>query len=166
MKIVGVSPNKYEPTVTDNKILGFFKEYRWMSNFHMCKVYVDSITYPSTEHAYQALKTLDHEQRVAISKLATAAEAKRAGQRVTKREDWEIYKPVAMMQVCMAKFIQNPDLGHMLQRTNGYYLEETNDWGDTYWGVVPGRGGMNMLGKVLMAVREQLISNGVYPIQK
>lgn len=146
----------------DHKILGFFGQYRWLSNFHPCNVYTGSINYPSSEHAYQALKSPVWAEREIIAKLASAADAKKAGKRLTKREDWDIFKPVAMMQVLMAKFTQNKDLGLMLQQTNGYFLEETNNWGDVYWGVVPGQGGMNMLGKCLMATREYLISNTVH----
>lgn len=42
-----------------------------------------------------------------------------------------------------------------LLATGTRYLEETNTWGDTYWGVCEGKG-LNMLGKTLMQVRDEL----------
>jgi len=50
------------------------------------------------------------------------------------------------------------DLGMLLLATEDAVLEEGNWWGDTYWGVCPsGSGnGENMLGRLLMQVREEL----------
>ena len=45
-----------------------------------------------------------------------------------------------------------------LVETGTEELVEGNDWGDTYWGVCKGTG-KNMLGKILMEVREELKKN-------
>ena len=60
-----------------------------------------------------------------------------------------------MLRVLRAKFAQNPELAMQLLATGTRYLEETNTWGDTYWGVCEGKG-LNMLGKTLMQVRDEL----------
>ena len=44
------------PTVTEDSIRGFFGDYRWLSNFHLSYLTVDGLTFPSAEHAYQAMK--------------------------------------------------------------------------------------------------------------
>jgi len=36
-------------------------------------------------------------------------------------------------------------------------LVEGNNWGDTFWGVTPQAGGINMLGRCLVLVRSELI---------
>jgi predicted NAD-dependent protein-ADP-ribosyltransferase YbiA (DUF1768 family) len=59
-------------------------------------VIYENITYPTAEHAYQASKTLDVEQRRKIAALATPAEAKAAGRALKLRDDWETAKFVVM----------------------------------------------------------------------
>lgn len=146
----------HHPTVTDDAIKGFFDEFRFLSNFESAHYVLGEIGWRTSEHGYQADKTLIHEEKMLIANLSSPVEAKRAGQKVTKRGDWDIYKPLSMYHHVLAKFAQNREMAEKLLLTEKRYLEETNDWGDTYWGVVPERGGMNMLGKTLMLVRTQL----------
>ena len=47
--------------------------------------------------------------------------------------------------------------GYRLIDTAGLYLEETNDWGDQFWGV--DGTGLNMLGHTLMFVRDFVLPN-------
>lgn len=143
------------PTITDDSILGFYDDYRFLSNFHYCPVKVDSIVYPTSEHAYMALKTLDHKTREFIAKLRTPSEAKQFGKTLTLRSYWDDYRPVAMYRVLRAKFYLNSDLAKKLFDTGDKYLEETNNWNDVYWGVCKGVG-QNMLGKMLMCVRDEM----------
>jgi predicted NAD-dependent protein-ADP-ribosyltransferase YbiA (DUF1768 family) len=57
------------------------------------------------------------------------------------------------MAVCVfSKFLINKDLRQKLVETGDKYLEETNNWGDAYWGVYEDVGN-NKLGKILMATR-------------
>ena len=63
--------------------------YRFLSNFYPCLVVWRKRTYPSAEHAYQAMKTRDPEARRRIASLATPGEAKKAGRRLVLRADWE-----------------------------------------------------------------------------
>ncbi len=45
----------------------FKGEFRFLSNFFPSRIYHDGIEYPTVEHAFQAAKTLDFEQRWGIS---------------------------------------------------------------------------------------------------
>jgi len=63
-----------------------------------------------------------------------------------------------MRDVVWAKFSQNPDLAARLVATGEKFLEETNWWNDTYWGVYQGKG-KNMLGQILMETRARLLAN-------
>ncbi len=132
----------------------FQGDYRWLSNFHMCSVKWAGKVYPSAEHAYQASKTMDWDERNTIARMNTPGQAKRAGRALTMRPDWDNIKRGAMRDIVEAKFRQNPDLAERLLYTGEATLEEGNRWGDTYWGVDLRTGkGENHLGRILMTVR-------------
>lgn len=140
------------PTVTEAAILGFFDEYRYLSNFHLCPVMFDGIEYPSSEHAYMACKTVHLEERLHIATLAKPWEAKRYGRSmVISTPDWDTYRLTAMLRVLTEKF-KDPQLRARLLSTGNLYLEETNDWDDRFWGV--DGTGLNHLGKLLMMLRD------------
>lgn len=142
------------PTVTDTQILGFFGNYRFLSNFHLEAVVVGGRAYPSAEHAYMAQKSLDPEVQIQFQETSlTPEKARKLGQSIAIRPDWELYKLPAMLHVLMAKF-EVPYLRHLLLATGERYLEETNNWGDRFWGVCDGHG-QNQLGHLLMLVRRR-----------
>lgn len=136
------------------QINDFRGEYRWLSNFHLVEVELDGVRYPSTEHAYQAAKTLDLAQREAIRVLPTCGMAKRAGQRVVLRADWERVKRDVMLNLQRQKY-RSPELRKLLLGTGDAELVEGNTWGDTYWGVCRGVG-ENWLGRLIMQVRGEI----------
>ena len=68
------------------------------------------------------------------------------------RNDWDDAKLPIMIELVIQKF-SNLSLFQLLKETEGKFLIEGNDWGDTYWGVVNGRG-RNVLGRLLMRIRE------------
>ena len=59
-----------------------------------------------------------------------------------------------MVAIVFDKFLRNKDLRQKLLDTSERYLEELNNWGDTFWGVDINKGGQNNLGKILMKTRE------------
>lgn len=141
------------------KIDRFSGQYGWLSNFSTCRVVMpDGIEYPSVEHAYQAYKSKDPEQKKKIAKLRTAALAKREGRRLKVRDDWESIKLKVMFTALNRKFsADNPQFVENLLGTGNAELVEGNTWGDTYWGVCRGQG-ENNLGKLLMKIRDGLQS--------
>lgn len=137
----------------ENKILGFFGEYRWLSNYHLIDIKHEGITYPSTEHAYQASKTKDKKIRKRFLNL-TCAESQKMGQQIDKINNWDDIKLQVMLSVLIEKF-RDKELRKKLLNTGNKHLEETNHWGDKYWGVCNGEG-ENNLGKLLMVIRAGL----------
>lgn len=129
--------------------------FRFLSNFYPAKVVYEGIEYPTSEHAYQAAKTLDVLQRENVAMLASPADAKRYGKAVSMRPNWDNIKVRVMEEIVYAKFTQNENLNHMLVLTDDIELIEGNSWGDTFWGVCKGVG-ENHLGKILMRVRNRL----------
>lgn len=53
------------------------------------------------------------------------------------------------------KFSKEPFVSKLLS-TGCCYIEETNHWKDTFWGVCDGRG-ENILGKLIMVIRADLV---------
>ena len=149
-------------TSTPDGIYGFSGATRWLSNFYLAAITYDGAVYPSTEHAYQAAKTLDTEERKPFqlqnhpNTSISCRRAKALGYKITLRPDWEDVKRDVMFELVFKKFTQHLHLRRFLLTTKDVYLEETNTWKDTYWGVCDGQG-RNELGKILMEVREILV---------
>lgn len=141
--------------VTDTAISGFFGEYSFLSNFFLTPVRVAGIIFPSSEHAYMACKTLDQSERLAIAAIEKPSKAKAFGRTVTLRRNWDDIREGMMFAVLAVKFTENPELLEKLLETGNKYLEESNDWGDTFWGTVNGVG-KNKLGKILMSIRDEI----------
>jgi len=147
--------HKFEGVVHDSKkIAGFVAEYRWLSNFFLCRVEWEGRVYGSAEAAYQSGK-----YPAAERDMFTTLDPDSAKQlSLTKPYDaaaWGARRERTMREVVWAKFSQNPELAKKLLATGERYLEETNWWGDQFWGVYQGTGN-NLLGKILMDVRMRL----------
>ena len=138
-----------------SEIREFSGDHRFLSNFQPVDVEYEGITYPSVEHAYQAAKTLDPEEREIIRSCGSASIAKKLGRHVRVREDWEDIKISVMTELVYGKFLAREDLARKLLDTNDAMLIEGNWWGDRFWGVCNGVG-YNHLGQILMAVRKSL----------
>lgn len=144
-------------------INSFKGQYDFLSNFHPAEVEYEGLLYPTTEHAFQAAKTLNPLERKMVAGCKTPGDAKRFGRRLLLRPDWEEVKVQVMRDVLWEKFGEDPDMGALLLRTGHQDLVEGNNWHDTFWGVCDGTckephqpAGENNLGKLLMALRKHL----------
>lgn len=138
-------------------IYQFNGEYRYLSNFWLCSFEWNNFLWPSSEHAYQAAKSLNYHEWAAICQPhITPGQAKRLGKCLAIRPDWEQIKVGVMEEIVTCKFLQNPELFAMLKATGSADLQEGNTWGDKIWGISPPASGkgQNLLGKILMQVRE------------
>jgi N-glycosidase YbiA len=133
----------------------FSGKYHFLSNFSEAEVWLDGQSYPSTEHAYQAAKTLDTSWRRRIQMAETPNEAKRLGRKAPIRDGWEDMKIDVMYKLVRQKFRQHPRLSELILDTGDSTLVEGNWWGDRFWGVCNGDG-ENHLGIILMRVREEM----------
>lgn len=137
-----------------NIIKEFSGKYFFLSNFYERPVEVDDKKYANTEAAFHAFKCPERRGEFAF---LGPKEAKRLGRSVKLRPDWEQVKDDVMRNVVRAKFTQHEDLKQMLLETGDAILEEGNTWHDKYWGVDSvTRKGKNMLGKILMEIRDEL----------
>ena len=142
---------------TPTRIKLFKGEFRFLSNFYPAEVYHDGITYPTVEHAFQAAKTLNFEQRWNISRLGSPGAAKRVGRGATLRPDWEAAKDTIMIELSLQKFARHHHLREQLLATGEAELVEGNWWHDNYWGDCScedcDQPGQNKLGTILTGIR-------------
>lgn len=135
-------------------ITRFDGKYKFLSNMYPTIVRINGEMYPSSEHAFQAMKSLDRNDRIAISVCRSPEEAKQAGKHLPLRADWEEVKVALMYQIVKVKF-EDPELAAKLRETKDEELVEGNTWGDCFWGKCNGVG-QNMLGQILMKVRKEI----------
>ncbi len=58
------------PTVTNDSILGFFQEYRFLSNFYICQSFEYlGQKFNNSEAAYMASKTHDKKEHAIFTKI-------------------------------------------------------------------------------------------------
>lgn len=137
----------------DTAVFGCF------SNFSAHPVQVDGVVWPTTEHFFQGMKPPQgHEEvREEVRSCKTPGKAKHLGRRVPLRDDWDTYRLEVMLTALRAKFSQHPSIGETLLLTGDRELVEDNK-SDAFWGCGANGKGKNMLGKLLMQVREEMRS--------
>lgn len=136
-------------------ISSFSGEYRFLSNFYYCTVVIDGVIFLTSEHAFQAWKMINEENAELVRQCCTPGDAKKLARSLPCRQDWELIKVEVMTMVCREKFRHEP-LRSKLLATGNQELVEGNTWHDVFWGVCNGRG-QNMLGRILMDIRAQLL---------
>lgn len=129
--------------------------YGFMSNYYRSRFFVFGRWWNWSEAPYQAAKTNVQSEIDEIHKATKANDTRLLGQKVTMRPDWDDVKYHVMKKVCLAKFLQHPDLRKQLIETGDEELIEDSPV-DYYWGCGADGSGKNMLGKLLMELREEL----------
>lgn len=116
--------------------------------------------WPITEHYFQAKKFVntEYEEQVRLTKTPKDAAAMGRDRKLPLRKDWESVKDQVMYLACYAKFTQYPELKKLLLDTKDAILVE-HTVNDSYWGDGGNGSGKNMLGKILMKIREDIKSN-------
>jgi ribA/ribD-fused uncharacterized protein len=132
-------------------------EYGGFSNFSPHPVKLKGKTWPTSEHYFQAQKfagTPDEEEVRQAKSPMIAARMGRSRKRPL-REDWESVKDAIMHEVVLVKFTQHANLREVLLGTgDAEIVEHTKN--DAYWGDGGDGSGKNVLGQILMRVREEL----------
>jgi ribA/ribD-fused uncharacterized protein len=160
-------------------IIKFYSPYNdhgYLSNFSLHSVKLEEKFWPTSEHYYQAMKSLDEDVQEQIRNAATPSKAKQLGKEIERRTDWESLVGTAelrsrfedgwgcavervkdhfMMSVLIAKFEQHPDLRKALFETGDAILVEDAPK-DFYWGSGATGTGQNKMGRILMVVRKHL----------
>lgn len=153
-------PYEFDPDA--EPILGFYGEFRFLSNFHPCTVVTPTGILPSSEHAYMIEKDSDPEYKKRVREARNASAAKKVGYSAKLPDDWdEVRRYTAMHNAVKWKFMDG-SMAKKLIATDLRYLEETNQHGDTFWGRYNGQG-KNHLGRQLMVIRFMLVNGVLIP---
>jgi ribA/ribD-fused uncharacterized protein len=132
-------------------------EYGAFSNFSRHAVFLKGKRWPTSEHYFQAQKFAGTEHEEAVRRCKKPSEAASLGRsrKLPLRRDWESVKDQIMFDVVRAKFTQHEELKELLLSTGDAKLVE-HTANDSYWGDGGDGSGRNVLGQILMRVREEL----------
>ena len=145
---------------SNQKVINFYStkdEYGCFSNFSAHPIELKGKIWKTSEHYFQAQKFAgtEHEEEIRLTTSPMVAARMGRNRQKPLRKDWEIAKDDIMREALRAKFTQHKDLREMLLSTgNALLVEHTKN--DSYWGDGGDGSGLNMLGKLLMEVREEL----------
>lgn len=132
-------------------------EYGCFSNFAPYPITLKEKVWPTSEHYFQAQKfaETEHEEAIRLAKSPLVAARMGRSRQRPLRGDWDEVKDAVMLAALRAKFTQHADLRETLLATGDVLIVEHRAR-DTYWGDGPDGSGPNMLGLLLMRVREEL----------
>lgn len=132
-------------------------DYGCFSNFSRHPVFLKGKRWETSEHYFQAQKFVGTRHEEKVRNTLNPKEAANMGRdrKLPLRPDWESVKDDIMREAVRAKFTQNESCRETLLSTGDATLVEhtvnDSDWGDGGDGT-----GKNMLGKILMEIREEL----------
>ena len=133
------------------------EEYGCFSNFSKHGFYINGKYFMTSEHYFQSQKFegTDFEEEVRLAESPMEAANMGRDRNKPLRQDWEDVKDDIIRNAVLEKFKANEDAKTLLLSTgNEELIEKTT--GDYYWGCGSKGTGKNMLGKILMEVRDIL----------
>lgn len=148
---------------TDDAVLFYEQEFYVLSNFSAFRLRWKGLDFDTVEAAYHWEKFSDgseaHQQiRSKILVARSAHEAFKLAElhRQDRRADWDDVKVGIMRDLLRAKVDQHEYVRRKLLETGQRTLIE-DSWRDDFWGWGPTYDGQNMLGKLWMDIRSELI---------
>jgi hypothetical protein len=133
------------------------EKYGPFSNFSRHPIKLAGKTWSTSEHYFQAQKFVGTQYEEEVRKIKKPSEAAKMGRdrSLPLRKDWESVKDNVMRDAVYAKFTQHEDLKELLLSTgNDKLVEHTVN--DSYWADGGDGSGKNMLGIILMEVRDKI----------
>jgi hypothetical protein len=152
---------------TANRVTFYEREFYPLSNFSSFQVYYDLRLWPTSEHAYQAMKfssqtfsvwksVRDNEyirqEEIRNQKSAHDAYKLANSMNDVRRPDWNDVRVKFMIDICRHKLHQHKYVQKKLVQTGNREIIESSPT-DNFWGWGPNRDGQNMLGKIWMTLR-------------
>lgn len=132
-------------------------EYGEFSNFSRHGFELDGKYWKTSEHYFQAMKFEGTEYEDKVREARSPKEAGTLGRRrdFPLRKDWDAIKDDVMRRAVTKKFERHEELAKLLLSTGDSDIVE-NAPSDYYWGSGKDGSGKNMLGMILMEVRDKL----------
>jgi len=132
-------------------------DYGCFSNFSRHGFELDGKYWKTSEHYFQAMKFAGTKYEDKVREARSPKDAATLGRRrdFPLRKDWEAVKDDVMRRAILKKFQTHDDICKILIDTGDEHLVE-NAPGDYYWGCGKDGSGKNMLGIILVEIREQL----------
>ena len=130
-----------------------------LSSFAYSPFELDGAIWPSVEHYFQAMKFTDPEQQTNILEAKNPRQARKKGRSRLKkiRGDWKTTKQAFMTRAIYTKCRSYPEITKQLIDSYPNQIIENSQY-DYFWGCGRDRRGQNYYGKILMAVRDKLMS--------
>ena len=131
--------------------------YDAFSNMAPYPIIIDGTCWPTSEHYYQAMKFSDPTLREKIRSVANPFVAAAMGndRRQVICPDWDAVRVEIMLRAMRAKFEQHADIRAMLLATGERRLVD-HTAPDDFWGEGSDGLGRNMVGVLLMRIRDEL----------
>lgn len=135
------------------------EQYGEFSNFSDHGFILDGKWWKTAEHYFQAQKFSDQNYIEKIRNCNNPKEASVLGQNrnIPIKTNWDQIKDDIMRKVVLKKFQTHTKLANLLVCTKEENIVE-NSPHDYYWGCGENHTGKNMLGTILMEVRQVLVS--------
>ncbi len=132
-------------------------KYGCFSNFSRHAFGLDNNYWKTSEHYFQAQKFAGTAYEETIRRAETPKKAASLGRsrRFPLRSDWEDVKDEVMRRAVLQKFQTHADIRETLLSTGDEEIVEASPY-DYYWGAGQDDSGKNMLGIILMEIREIL----------
>ena len=148
---------------TEAQVFFYPDEFYPLSNFSPFRLHWHGLDFDTSEHAYHWEKfnhRLVHGTsliQALIVNTTSAHEAFHIAQRHTSwvHPEWERLRVGVMRAILIAKVHQHEYVRRKLLETGEREIIE-DSWRDAYWGWGPEQTGENVLGKLWMAIREDL----------
>lgn len=142
-----------------SKILFYEGKYYCFSNFSGHEVVFGGKEYKTAEHCYQSQKFINPEIKAEIENAPSSFLAKKVSHSHDdkKRKDWEGVKTDIMKQIITEKIKQHDETRELLQGTGDNEICDNTPF-DYFWGIGEDGSGKNVLGKILMEIRNEIKS--------
>ncbi len=157
--------NKTSRLVSDKPVYFYDKNepHYSFTNFSPHGFELDGHYWPTSEHYFQAQKFSGTPYYDQVRLAKSPGEALKLAKQLDayKTANWHQIKDDIMRKAVLRKFEMNPGIRAELLATGERLLVEDAGANDAYWGNGADGQGKNMLGKILMEVRDELRGQGL-----
>lgn len=147
--------------MTDDTHIDFYeREFYPFSNFSAFKIKMNDIDFMTAEHAYHWCKfdSIIHRNNIINARSAHMAYRYALENKQYQNPKWDSIKVSIMENIIRMKINQHEYVRRKLLESGDRELIECS-WRDDFWGWGLNRNGKNMLGKLWMKLRTEMIDN-------